>query len=145
MKYLALLIGIILIFGCSKDTDIKPAEIKYGQDVCAVCSMIISETLYSSQYILTDGKVKKFDDIGCMMENIKQTKDELDKISAIFVRDFISNNWINAKNAHFLRSKKIITPMGHGIIAFESMNDLKETQSKTSGKDLGTLLDLINK
>lgn len=144
MKYLLFIIVALLLYSCSKDRGIKPADIKYGQDICTACSMIISEVPYSAQYILTDGKVKKFDDIGCMIDYIKHTNNELDKISAVFVRDYNSNKWIDAKEAHFLRSTLIITPMGHGIVAFISGKDLKDTKSKTSGKDLGNLLDLIN-
>jgi len=145
MKFLLLISFILLLFGCSKDREIKPADIKYGQDICTACSMIISEVPYSAQYILTDGNVKKFDDIGCMIDYIKRTENELGKISAVFVRDYHSNKWIDAKEAHFLRSTLIITPMGHGIIAFSNEEDLKKEQPKTGGKYLGNLLDLLNK
>ncbi len=145
MKYLFFISVVLLFLGCSKDTEIKPVDIKYGQDVCAGCSMIISEAQYSSQYILTDGKVKKFDDLGCMIDYIKQTENEVDNISAVFVRDYYSNKWINAKEAHFLQSRSIITPMGHGLIAFLNDKDLKHEQSKSGGEYLGNLLNLINK
>ncbi len=139
MKYIIFLIVILFFSACSKDTEIKPAEIKYGQDVCVACSMIISEKKYSAQYILTDGKVTKFDDIGCMIDYLKQTKNELDRVPAVFVRDYNSNNWINAKNAHFFQSNKITTPMGHGIVAFARKEDLKGVKSKIGGKELRKL------
>lgn len=144
MKYL-LFISLVLIFnGCSEDREIKPAIVKYGQDTCTGCSMIISEVPYSAQYILTDGSVKKFDDIGCMIDYIKHTDNELDMIAAVYVHDYNSNKWIDAKRALFLHSRLIITPMGHGIIAFSNDEDLKKEQTKSGGKYLGNLLDLIN-
>lgn len=145
MKYLIVISITLLFYACSRDMEIKPADIKYGQDVCAACSMIISEVRHSAQYILSSGDVKKFDDIGCMIDHITQTNNELDKIPAIFVRDYLTNKWINAKETHFLQSSQITTPMGHGIIAFASDTVLKNEQSKSGGKHLGNLLDLINK
>lgn len=144
MKYLLFITVALLLYGCSKDRKIKPADIKYGQDICTACSMIISEVPYSAQYILTEGNVKKFDDIGCMIDYIKHTNNELNNISAVFVRDYNSNKWIDAKEAYFLRSTLIITPMGHGIIAYSNYKNLKKEQSKSGGKYLGNLLDLIN-
>ena len=145
MKYLLSISLALLFLGCSEEKEIKPSNIKYGEDLCAACSMIISEELYSSQYILTNGDVKKFDDIGCMIDHIKKKEGELDRISAVFVRDYNSNQWINAKDAYFLHSRLIITPMGHGIIGFSNKEDLKKEQAKTGGKYLGNLLDLFNK
>ncbi|NIP37602.1 MAG: hypothetical protein GWO07_00890 [Candidatus Dadabacteria bacterium] len=137
MKNILLFVWLLTVASCSNDGQIGPAEIRYGQDMCAGCSMIISEKQYSAQYILSDGSIKKFDDIGCMIEHIKKTKDEPGKVSATFVRDYKTNNWINVNNAHFFKSDKISTPMGHGIISFSSEEDLKEAQSKTGGTNLG--------
>jgi copper chaperone NosL len=140
MKYLFLTSLIIFSSSCSNENIFKPVEIKYGQDICEACSMIISEKEYSAQYLLQDDKVKKFDDIGCMMHFIKDNKNENGNISAVFVRDFNSKNWINAKNAHFFQSNKITTPMGHGIIAFARKEDLKDVKSTIGGKELRNLL-----
>ena len=142
MKYLLLLPALLIFSACSVDSEIKPAEIKYGQDICDACSMIISEKQYSAQYLLLDGSVKKFDDIGCMIEHIEKTKDETGKLSAIFIRDYNTNNWINIENSHFLKSDKIITPMGHGIVAFANQEDLKNIQSKKEGEYLGKFSNL---
>ena len=144
MKYYLLLTALLMFFACSKDSEIKPVDINYGQDICAACSMIISEKQYSAQYVLSDGSVKKFDDIGCIIEHLKQTKNEAGKVSAIFVRDYSTNNWINIKNAHFLKSKNISTPMGHGIVAFLNQEDLKNIQTEIEGEYLGNFEQLID-
>ena len=145
MKYLILIILFSLINGCSNDNGFKPAQINYGEDICTACSMIISEQKYSAQYILPDGTVKKFDDIGCMIDYIKKTKDEIDRISTIYVRDFESNNWINAKNAYFIYNRQIKTPMGYGIIAFANDNEASNYMKDNGGKGVGSLLSLINR
>ncbi|NIS08099.1 MAG: hypothetical protein GWO07_04905 [Candidatus Dadabacteria bacterium] len=107
--------------------------------------MIISEKQYSAQYILSDGGVKKFDDIGCMIEHLKQKKDEYGSVSSVFVRDYVHRNWINTDIAHFVHSNKIITPMGHGVAAFGTKEEAKSIETEMKGKYLGNLDILLNK
>jgi copper chaperone NosL len=142
MKYLFLTSLIIFSSSCSNENIFKPVEIKYGQDICEACSMIISEKEYSAQYLLQDDKVKKFDDIGCMIHYLNDNKLESD-IAAFFVRDYIHKNWINVGTAHFMHSDKIITPMGHGIVAFSNEQDLKNIKLKIEGKYLGGFEETI--
>lgn len=136
MKYLFLISLIIFSSSCSNESEIGPVEIKYGQDICEACTMIISEKEYSAQYVYTNGKARKFDDIGCMIHYLNDNKLESD-IAVFFVRDYIHKNWINADITHFIYSDKIITPMGHGIVAFSDEQDLKNIQLKIEGEYLG--------
>lgn len=139
MKYLFLISLIIFLSSCSNENILKPVEIEYGQDICETCTMIISEKEYSAQYIYTNGKARRFDDIGCMIHYLNDNKLESD-IATFFVRDYIHKNWINSKNAHFFHSDKITTPMGHGIVAFARKEDLIDVKSKIGGKELRNLL-----
>jgi copper chaperone NosL len=135
MKYLFLISSIIFLLSCSNEVELTPVEIGYGQDLCHACSMIISEKEYSAQYIYTNGKARKFDDIGCMIHYLNDNKLESD-IAAFFVRDYIHKNWINADIAHFIHSDKIITPMGHGIVAFSTKEDVNNIQAGIEGEYL---------
>ncbi|NIP29786.1 MAG: hypothetical protein GTN99_02580 [Candidatus Dadabacteria bacterium] len=137
MKNILLLSWLLIAAACSNEGDLKPAEIIYGQDLCHACSMIISEIRFSAQYIDENGQVRKFDDIGCMMEYLNQNKPK-SEVAAYFVRDYFTNNWINAKNAHFVYSDKLITPMGHGIAALSSKEDMKKIVPEIHLKYLGT-------
>lgn len=139
MKSLLLISLIIFLSSCSNENILKPVEIEYGQDICEACTMIISEKEYSAQYVYTNGKTRKFDDIGCMIDYLNDNKLESD-IAAFFVRDYIHKNWINVGTAHFMHSDKIITPMGHGIVAFARKEDLQGVKSKIGGKVLRNLL-----
>lgn len=142
MKSLLLISLIIFLSSCSNENILKPVEIKYGQDICEACSMIISEKEYSAQYVYTNGKTRKFDDIGCMIHYLNDNKLESD-IAAFFVRDYIHKNWINADSVHFIHSDKIITPMGHGITAFSTKEDAKKMQAKIEEKYLGGFEETI--
>lgn len=139
------LISFFILFyalGCENNSTIGPADIRFGQDTCSACSMIISEKQHAAQYLLANGEVRKFDDTGCMIEHIKNT--EKQEIKAVFVKDFSTNNWINAGTARFIKSDKIITPMGHGIVAISNDKDPVKVQEEYEGKSLGSLDDIIN-
>jgi len=55
-----------------------PVDILPG-DVCSFCGMHITEKKFSGQYITSDGKVKKFDDIGCLVSSYIKEKEKVKK------------------------------------------------------------------
>lgn len=123
---------IFSIISCKNGPEIKPVEILYGQDSCERCKMIISEKTYSAEYILADGKAMKFDDIGCMIHfNIELGTEH--KILAQYVRDYETGDWIDATKAYFVSSKEIMTPMGHGLVAFSNEESARRLASRFDG------------
>lgn len=135
---LALFIFLIFAISCSDKPESGPVEIYYGEDICERCKMIISEKDFAAQYQLSNGKTHKFDDIGCMIHYV----DEHDNnISSVYVIDFDSLQWIDGKDAYFVWTDNIKTPMGYGIIAFKDSQEAKESVEKQKGKPLGSLKD----
>ncbi len=128
---LAILFFLLLNLSCKNDYEVKPTEIFYGQEICERCKMIISEEVFSAQYILQGEKVKKFDDIGCMIHYLFKEETHRDKVLALFVKDGNSKEWIDGEKAYYVRSKNIKTPMGYGLVAFrdkESAEKLVKTK-----------------
>ncbi len=125
----------LALFGCGESKKEGPREIYYGSDLCERCSMIISEKPYAAQYLTRGGGVKKFDDLGCMVEHIKQQKNP--SIEAVYVRDYETQEWIDAKAAFFVKSTSIKTPMGHGIVAFRSRESAENLAKRDDAKLLG--------
>lgn len=133
---------ILFILSCENKSETGPTEIYYGQDICEGCKMIISERDFSAQYILSGGKVKKFDDIGCMIHYIAEEEPERDKVFAIYVRDYNSKQWINSNDAHYVWSKNIKTPMGHGVVALKNKESAKDLALKIDGKTIENINEL---
>lgn len=126
MKLKKILIILLLFCSCNGDNDFQPAEIYYGEDTCVRCKMIISESEFAAQYILSDNGVEKFDDIGCMIHYMNE-RGKVDKeIAKKYVVDYKTKNWIEADKAYYVKSEDIKTPMGHGIIAFKKEGDARE-------------------
>lgn len=133
---------LFAIISCKNESEKKPVEILYGQDSCERCKMIISEKTYSAEYILLDGEARKFDDIGCMIHFQNGEEGKGDKILAQYVRDYNTGDWIDATKAYFVRSKDIITPMGHGLAAFKYEESARRLADKVHGTVFSNLDEL---
>jgi copper chaperone NosL len=78
--------------------------------------MAISQKQFSAQLIDADAdKVYKFDDVACMLRFLKQREM---KPAAVFVADYETREWMKWSSALFVRTDKVQTPMGGGLLAF---------------------------
>jgi copper chaperone NosL len=80
--------------------------------------MSVKDSGYAAQIIATDGKVYKFDDIGCLFAFQKDHSDL--KVSARYVQDAGTKAWIVLDSAWFVVSKEVATPMSYGAHSFAS-------------------------
>jgi copper chaperone NosL len=119
MKTIALFAIFLLLAltACSANANAEPAPptIHYGEDVCEFCGMIISEEGFAAAYITPDGHGHTFDDIGDMVKARREMQEE---VTAFFVHDYQSKDWIRAETAHFVQSDSLTTPMLSGLAAF---------------------------
>jgi len=133
-KHFRLLLWLIIVSVCPggcKKTSIEPVEIQQGEP-CSYCKMEISEKRYAGEFIDSDGKAFKFDDIGCMV-NFVQTR-KITNVAAYFVIDFDDHQWLKAEDTYFVRSSDIETPMGGGLIAFRDQGRAQKAVDKYHGK-----------
>jgi copper chaperone NosL len=135
----AMMLSAGFLFGCGEEDPMEPPRLFYGQDVCAVCHMIISDERYAAAISIRDerGRIHKhgFDDMGCIFEYEEQNPDQ--PILAYFVRDVRSHGWIDATRAEFVHSRDIHTPMAFGLAAFPTLPEARELRDEVGG-------DLIN-
>ncbi|WP_281950755.1 hypothetical protein [Nitrosophilus kaiyonis] len=114
ISHLIFLFFISLAFlGCEKkDYTKEPATMHWDRDMCERCKMAISERKFAVQAIDENGKVYKFDDIGCLILWQKKEHPEI-HFKKIWITDAKSGEWIDAKEAEYTRD--YITPMGYGF------------------------------
>ncbi len=124
--FLGLLLPLVLVLivsGCGgpKVTPESRPEIRYGEDVCVQCGMIISDERFAAGLVVETGpssyEHRIFDDIGGMFAYAAELKDS-QPIVRYFVHDYTSLAWIDAQTASFVSSQAILTPMGFGLSAF---------------------------
>jgi nitrous oxide reductase accessory protein NosL len=111
-----LLIGVA---GCGKPEDVGPPEIRFGQDTCHACGMIVDDDRYAAAVVtVTDGgavEPRVFDDVGEMLEFAPPAGA---RDVRRYVRDAATRQWVDAARATFAKPRGLHTPMGTGIAAY---------------------------
>lgn len=119
MKRSLLLILVCVLFSCT----VKPVEIEYGKDACHFCKMTIVDKTHASEIVTKKGRAHKYDAIECMLQDL-DTRDTT-TIEFFLVADYANlGELINARDAIFLVSKAIKSPMGANLSAFSNSNDI---------------------
>ncbi|MCU7799792.1 MAG: nitrous oxide reductase accessory protein NosL [gamma proteobacterium symbiont of Lucinoma myriamae] len=106
----------LLLSGCGEDQT-GAADVKWDRDVCERCQMMLSDRDFSAQIrTFPEGKrsrVYKFDDLGCAVLWLDTKEFKNDPKIQIWVNDYKSKNWIDAKKAWYV--KDLTTPMNYGL------------------------------
>ncbi len=123
-----------LMLGCQSPAPLdKPPDIRYGEDVCDKCRMIISEARFAAAYVTRQGEVRRFDDIGDM---VQYHQEQAEEVAVFWVHDFETEEWLRADRAFFVMSADIRTPMGHGIVALGEKSRADRLATSLQGKVL---------
>lgn len=109
----------LALTGCGGDQAdaAMPPDISYGRDVCDRCGMIIGDERYAGGLVAADGTAEIFDDIGEMLQSVRETTMD-DR--QVWAHDWASREWINADTAAFVWATPETTPMGTGLHAFSN-------------------------
>ena len=137
---IAAMFSFLVLLGCGT-SKVEPVALA-PEDMCAYCRMAVSERRYAGELIDSEGQAFKFDDIGCMVNFIKNKKSSTN-ILAYFVMDFEERQWIKADDAYYVRSSELTTPMNGGIIAFRNQPNAQEAVARYHGK-LVRFKDIFN-
>ena len=107
----------LVLPACSGEPETGPVEVKWDQDNCERCRMMLSDRNFAAQirYFPEDkrSRVVKFDDIGCAVLWIKDQQWNNDPKTQIWVVDHSSGEWIDARKATYLRKNN--SPMGYDL------------------------------
>jgi len=112
-----LLACVVISLGACQKAEVKPLDIA-EHDTCFRCRGPIADKHYAAELVTKDGFVRKFDDLGCMLEHAKGKIGKAN-IVAYYAMDFPTQQWVKAEEAHFVKSDKFQTPRNGGILAFK--------------------------
>ena len=130
-RLLLSLTAVFLLAACGGGTNLEePPEIRYGEDICEQCGMIISEARYAASYVTTAGDVRLFDDVGGMLVYDVQNEED---VHIYWVHDFNTEEWIKADTAVYVLSNDLATPMGWGLAAFAQAADAEQFMAENGG------------
>ncbi len=135
--WLALL--LLLLSACSGEPKTGPVSVKWDRDGCVHCGMALSDRHFAAQ---VRGGPKhqafKFDDIGCVVEWLKKQPWSNDSATEIWVMDYRSQQWADARKARYITGKT--SPMAYGFAAVTGEEpgtiDYTEMARRVLAKDL---------
>lgn len=124
IKSIFILSLIFITSGCEEETVESVHEMHWDRDMCDRCKMVISERKHAVQVKNEqNGKVYKFDDIGCTIAWFKEEKIKWKDSAKIWVTDAKTGSWIDAKTAFYETDTK--TPMGYGFSAHKTKESIE--------------------
>lgn len=123
----------LFLISCSP----KPEPINYGQDVCDLCKMNITDNKFAAELVTAKGKVYKFDSIECLFQFKNFELDENEKIHSEWVNDFSNpGELIDLSKAYFLLNEHFRSPMGLNVLSFSTQDGLRNIKNEHGGKEL---------
>ena len=116
----------------SGSSEAKPPEIRYGQDICDQCGMLISDERFAAAYVTAAGEARRFDDIGDLLAYDAEHSED---VAAYWVHDYDTADWLGAEDASFLSTPGVTTPIASGLVALDERS-LADELAESDGGDV---------
>lgn len=132
----------ILLSGCGKVDPSAPPAVRLGESVCDECGMIVSDERFASATIINADRGPQtliFDDYNCQMD-FEAAHTDLDILTR-WARDYTTLEWFHTRDAWFVSSPQLHTPMASNLAAFKQHTDAQRTAEQLGGEtqDFSTL------
>jgi copper chaperone NosL len=116
---------------------VEPEPLHYGKDGCYACKMTLMDKKFGAEILTTKGKVYKFDDVNCMLNFYNSGEVPPENMQEVLIIDFSQpEKLIDARNALYVKSESIKSPMASNIAAFGSNDDMKKLNADWNGIQL---------
>lgn len=118
---IAVMLGALSFVGCDQQAPDGPPQVRYGQDECIHCGMILSEERHTAAIVhVRDGRRESllFDDMGDLMDYERENPGLA--VHRRYVHDLDTKRWLTAEAAAIVHSPSLHTPMGSGLAAFDT-------------------------
>lgn len=128
---------LLLITNIEAQEKLKPPEPK-KKDKCPVCAMfVIDYPQWWCVALFENNRASFFDGSKCMFKYYLRPElygtGKKSKPSALYVRDYYTLKWINAKDAFYVIDSDVYGPMGHELIPLSSEEDAIEFKHDHNG------------
>ena len=124
---------LVTIVACSGGRP-EPIEFTLNEENCSFCRMAVSQREFAAQVVTVTGSFDAFDDIGCLRDWVKEQKPS--ETAGIFVVDYEKGQWIDARTASYVLSRKLPTPMSSGLAAYQEQTSAENAAAGLAGEVL---------
>lgn len=126
------LAAIALTAGLAACDGDGPQEIDPAADACSRCRMSIDQLAHAGEMVTSDGRVRKYDSLGCLVLDHADEAAAGRTPRAVWVLDYHARQWLRADQAYFALAELPTDHMGYGIAATGSQAAaLKLTRNET--------------
>lgn len=130
MKFVRPLIIPFIMLACST----HPEPLKYGEDACSHCKMVLADQKFGAEIVTTKGRLYKFDDLNCMINFLDEGLVGERDIKHRLVIDFTApGKLIDAGNAFYVKSQMVKSPMASQVAAFEQYDSMEKYKQELQG------------
>ena len=126
----------IAVFACLTlaACKVEPEPLRFGKDGCYTCKMTLMDNKFGAEVLTSKGKIYKFDDVNCLLTFYNSGQVSTEDMKEILIVDFSKpEKLIDARNALYVKSQSIKSPMAGNVAAFESNEDLKKMNAGWKG------------
>jgi len=113
---------------------VEPEPLQFGKDGCHACKMTLMDNKFGAEIVTSKGKIYKFDDVNCLLQFYNSGQVATEDMKEILIVDFSKpEKLIDARNALYVKSESIKSPMAGNVAAFESNEDLEKLNADWRG------------
>ena len=127
---LGLVAAFLLPAGCEDD---GPPTVRYGQESCAHCRMIVNDDRFAAALVTPAGDALKFDEVCCLIDYLATNPGAA---KTEWVRGYQSGDWHDARQALFVHGPRLQTPMGSGLAAVPTRGHADALAAELRGRVL---------
>jgi copper chaperone NosL len=127
----AIIISVMALCSCSSG----PKPIQFGTDTCHYCMMTIANEQYGAEIVTDKGRIYMYDSVECLAAAILREKIDSTAVKVALTVDYHEpKSLIDVKDATFLHSGALRSPMGMNLTAFASGNTAREAHVRYGGE-----------
>lgn len=136
---MAVLVGGLVFLPGGPDAGAGPEPMQYDRDTCARCRMRISQPGQGGELRDPEGKLTKYDDVGCLLVALWSEHRE---VTSAWVEDHGGGGFVPLTAAWFVLGEASESPMGFGVTAFQEEGAAR-AHALQHGGTVGRLEDVL--
>ncbi len=103
-----------VLAGCRAADISRPPSLRFGDEACGYCRMIISDERFAAALVTETGEALKFDDVGCLIQNEDQSPETG---ACIGFATSAATDGSTPATRRFVHSTNVVSPMDYGLAA----------------------------